>query len=118
MNYKKKKKEIDPSWNIPTKKPEVKIKPPSIPKKVLDDFLQEKVKIKKMRNVSMIEDGFLWTANNTQRFRINVWVAEEIENHYCLKNYIKHSFFVHYDKVTETITDKTVVAKPEKDKIF
>ena len=112
----KRKKAIDSSWNVPVKKTEVK--PPSIPKKVLNEFLEKKIRLKDIKNVSLIEDGFLWTGNNTQRYRINVWVSEEIEGQYCLKHYIKYSFFVHYDKVTETITDKTVAPKPDKDKIF
>ena len=111
----KKKKAIDSSWNVPKKK--TAFKPPRIPKKILNEFLESKIKISELNNVSMIEDGFLWTGNKSQRYRINVWLSEELEGMYCRKIYIGHSFFVHYNKETKEITDHTVAATIDLDKM-
>ena len=81
---------------------------PNIPHDILNEFLQDKILIKEIGNVYMIEDKYLWEKGDLIRYRINVWVEEKIVGRYCPKIYIKHSFFVHYSKKNKTITDHTI----------
>jgi hypothetical protein len=90
------------------KKEQVNKADPKLPQDILDNFLAEEILVKEISNVSRIRDNFLWEKNNIQRFRINVWIEERVEGRYCPKVYIKHSFFVHYNKETKQITDKTI----------
>ncbi len=91
------------------KRPDIKKKPdPKIPADILSEFLEEKVKVRDMPNVKTIRNNFLWEKNETQRYRINVWVEEYVDGRYCPKVYIKYSFFVHYNKKTKKIEDLTI----------
>lgn len=87
---------------------EKKMPLPTMPQDVLSDFLEEKIKVRDIPNVYRIKDNFLWEKNGVQRFRINVWVEEYQEGRYCPKIYIKHSFFVRFNKETEQVVDKTI----------
>ena len=90
---------------------------PTIPNDILMDFLEKKIKISEVKNITNIKDSFLW-GENIQRYRINVWVAKEVEGLYWPVNSIEHSWFVHYIKEDKKIVDKTVQPKPKKERIF
>ena len=90
------------------KKQEEKKPDPKLPQDILSEFLDKEISVREIPNVTRIRDNFLWEKNGVQRFRINVWVEERIEGRYCPKVYIKHSFFVQYNKESKQITDKTI----------
>lgn len=85
-----------------------KIPDPKMPQDILSDFLEEKIKVRDIPNVYKIKDNFLWEKDGVQRYRINVWVEEYEDGRYCPKIYIKHSFFVRFNKETEQVVDKTI----------
>jgi len=88
---------------------ETKKKPdPKIAADVLENFLEEQINLRDMINVKMVRENFLWEKNSIQRYRINVWVEEYQDGRYCPKVYIKHSFFVRYNKKTKEIKDLTI----------
>ena len=90
------------------KKTDTKVAPPKLPKEVLNAFLEDKISVSEIPNVCRIRDNFLWSKDNVQRYRINVWVEEYEELKYCPKVYIKHSFFVRYNKETKEVVDTTI----------
>jgi hypothetical protein len=71
-----------------------------IPDEVLEDFLTGK--IPKGDSVHMIDANELWEG----RYRVNVWVNENIKGCIWPKTYIGHSYFMKYsDGVLE---DRTI----------
>jgi hypothetical protein len=93
---------------VKKKTPFKKVPDPKLPKEVFTKFLEDKISISEISNVCRVRDNFLWEKNGVQRFRINVWVEEYEELKYCPKVYIKHSFFVRYNKETKELTDHTI----------
>ena len=94
-----------------TSKPNTSQKPkpdPVIPKKELDAFLEKNTGLSSIDNVSLVECCYLWEKGDIQRYRLNVWVSEPVEGRYCRRNYIKHSFFTHYNKESKEIKDHTI----------
>ena len=85
-----------------------KVPDPKIPKDVFNAFLEDKIKVSEISNVCRVRDNFLWEKGDVQRYRINIWVEEYQELKYCPKVYIKHSFFVQYNKKTKKIKDLTI----------
>ena len=105
----------------PMMKPKaVKAKPkkPEIPDKILKDFLEEKVNLSSLKDISMIRAGYLWTAGDVQRYRVNVWMTTYEGGTFCPNTRIVHSFFVHYYTDEQMIVDKTTEPTEKKDKIF
>ncbi len=100
------------------KKQEAKEPDPKILPSVLNKFLQNKIQIKTVPNILMINDNFLWKKGDVMRYRINVWVQEKVEGYFSRKTYIGHSFFVHYHHKDKLIVDKTIEPKPEEEKVF
>lgn len=82
---------------------------PSIPRDVLISWLENKIKMSGIKNVSIFRAGFLWEHGDIERYRINVWVREQLEDQYCDRIYIAYSWFVHYHRRTKIIVDKTIV---------
>jgi hypothetical protein len=93
---------------ISKQKKEVK---PSIPKTVLQEFLESKIKLSQVKNIKEIKCGFLWDRDGLQRYRINIWQEEHKDGQYCSRFYIGHSWFVHYCTRTKEIVDKTILPK-------
>lgn len=87
---------------------EIKKPDPTIPKKELDEFLEKNTGLSSIDNVSLVECCYLWEKGDIQRYRLNVWVSEPVEGRYCRSNYIKHSFFTHYNKESKEIKDHTI----------
>lgn len=96
---------------LPVEKEKPKL---SIPRDVLISWLENKINMSGIKNVSMFRAGFLWEHGDIERYRINVWVREQLEDQYCDRVYIAYSWFVHYHRRTKIIVDKTIV-KDEKD---
>lgn len=91
---------------------------PSIPKQILLDFLETKIKLSSVSNITNVKDHFLFEKNNVQRFRVNVWQTEIIPDMFCSKNFIGYSFFINYHKDEQMIIDKTIPQKPKKERIL
>ena len=69
-------------------------------------------------NIVKIRDGYLWTNGDVQRHRLDIFEKYEIEGEgeFCWTNRIaERSFFLHYNKETQTITDKTIGRVKQKD---
>ncbi len=86
---------------------------PTIPNEVLKEFLETRINVDDSANVTNITDRFLWESEDLQRYRVNVWMREEVENMYCDRNFIGYSWFLHYEPSTKTIIDKTIEPKPD-----
>jgi hypothetical protein len=86
---------------------------PTIPNEILKAFLDERVTSEDSVNVTQVTDKYLWESKDLQRYRVNVWMREEVENMYCDKHYIGYSWFLHYEPSTKTIIDKTIEPKPD-----
>ena len=82
--------------------------PEKIPLSILDEFLILKIGAREIDRSTNIKTIFLWTRDNVDRYRINVWMEDYCEETNLFKNKIGYSFFVHYDKDTLILLDKTV----------
>ncbi|MHA2384459.1 MAG: hypothetical protein ACXACT_17955 [Candidatus Thorarchaeota archaeon] len=100
---KTKKKKPEPVYQEPPREPD-----PTIPNQILKAFLDSRIEVDEALDVTQIKDGFLWQKGNIQRYRIDVWMSEEIPHHFCRRHFIGYSWFVHYDVKSKTITDKTL----------
>lgn len=79
---------------------------PVIKQDVFKNWLSSRVT--DFKDVIKTESVFLWKEGNYERYRINVWVAKKVENLYCEKIFIEHSWFVHYNRTNDKIIDKTI----------
>lgn len=79
---------------------------PVIDYNILNKWISKNVG--KTKNVIKTEAVFLWKQGKYERYRINIWVSQKIENHYCEKIFIEHSWFVHYNRTNDKIIDKTI----------
>lgn len=102
MNSTKKKKNAREEY-IEPKKPHK----PTIANDILKAFLDRHVNVGDAANITQITDGFLWEKGGVERYRVNVWMKEEVDGQFCSKNYIGYSWFLHYNREEQTITDKT-----------
>lgn len=88
-----------------------------IPEEILMDFLEDKVKVSQVKNITQIKASYLWESGDIQRYRVNIWVKEELDGSFCHRHYIgKNSWFVHYHTQEQMIIDKTVAQKEKENK--
>lgn len=107
------KKKIAGSTKAKTKSTEsnkMSTKPnPVLPLKIIDGFLNEALDMNAIDNIYMVKSHFLWTReDNVERYRINVWLEEEVDNLDLGRRYIGHSFFVKYDVKAKKILDEYI----------
>jgi hypothetical protein len=79
---------------------------PTIPTETLEKFLLEKIKTPRSK-INNIHVGFLWEVDGVERYRINIWTKEKSEDSLSLKDMIADSFFVHYNRKSDSIVDFT-----------
>ena len=82
-----------------------------IPEDELMFWIEQNVDIPAGTNIVKIRDGYLWSKGDIERHRLDIFEKYEIEGEgeFCWTNRIaERSFFLHYNKETKTITDKTV----------
>ena len=91
---------------------------PQVPQEILNDFLEEKVNLSNLEDISMIRAGYLWTAGGIQRYRLNVWSTTYESGAFSSSTKIIHSFFIHYDPEENKIVDRTKESEPKKQKFF
>ena len=101
MKTKTKKKKVQ-EYKEPPKPPS-----PTIPNDILKAFLDRHVKTGDASNITQITDGFLWKVEGVERYRVNVWMKRDVEGQYCHDNYIGYTWFLHYNRADQTLTDKT-----------
>ena len=82
---------------------------PYIPEHLLEEFLEFKIDLSEIPNVKKVKSVYLWSRENIERYRVNVWTeVEKNRNGDIIKgNSITYSFFVHYDRDEMMIKDKT-----------
>lgn len=85
-----------------------KTQKPKIPQDYLTSFIESKTTIAQAVYFSRTDCTFLWESGGIQRFRINIWVEKDTAGAIYPTTYIDQSFFVHYDKLTGEVIDKTV----------
>jgi hypothetical protein len=83
---------------------------PNIPGNILNEFLESKLGYKELNSVINTRCHFLWSRNNVDRYRINVWIKEHLDVWDLDIQKIGYSFFVHYDNDSQTVEDKTVAS--------
>lgn len=81
---------------------------PTLPNDILKAFLDRHIKVEDAPNITQISDAFLWAQGGLERYRVNVWMKEDIEGQYVSRNYIGYTWFLHFDRDTDTLTDKTL----------
>jgi hypothetical protein len=110
MKSTKRKKKVQEEYIEPIAPPK-----PTIPNDILKAFLDRHVTVGDAVNITQVTDGFLWEKGGIERYRVNVWMKEEIEGAFCHRNYIGYTWFLHYNREEQTITDKTT-GRVEEDK--
>jgi hypothetical protein len=107
MNTAKKPKPQNKTVEIisPTEKSKTP-KKPEIPIELLEDFVGH------VPNLFMIKAIHLWE----NRFRVNVWTQEYLEDRVCPDYNIVKSYFVYYNGTR--IIDRSIAVKPQKKRIF
>ena len=88
---------------------------PNIPNDILKAFLDRHVTISDAVNITQVSDGFLWEKGGIERYRVDVWMKRDVEGQYCHDNYIGYTWFLHYNRQDQTLTDKTT-GRVEEDK--
>jgi hypothetical protein len=78
-----------------------------IPDKILRDFLEEKINLSSLENISMYRAGFLWEVRGVERYRVNVWSKTYEDGQFCPNTKIAYSFFILYYPEDCSIVDKT-----------
>jgi hypothetical protein len=102
MKSTKRKKKVQEEYVEPKAPPK-----PTIPNDILKAFLDRHVATGDAVNITQVTDSFLWEKGGTERYRVNVWMKEEIEGAFCHRNYIGYTWFLQLDRDSETLTDKT-----------
>ena len=74
-----------------------------IPNDILLGFLETKITLGGMKNVSSVKQHQV----HTDKFRINVWVSELGESKLIPSNRIAHSYYIMYENMDDGITDLT-----------
>lgn len=83
-------------------------KVPTIPEYLLEQFLEFKIDLSEIPNVKKIKSIYLWSRDNIERYRINIWTeVDKNRNGDIIKgNSITHSLFVYYDRDEMIIRDQ------------
>jgi len=110
MKSTKRKKKVQDDYIEPAKPPK-----PTIPNDILKAFLDRHVTVSDTVNITQVTDGFLWEKGGIERYRVNVWMKRDVEGQYCHDNYIGYTWFLQFDRDSETLTDKTT-GRVEEDK--
>ena len=110
---KTKKKQKQEVYQEPTKAPS-----PTIPNGILKTFLDRHVTLADAVDITQVTDGFLWEKGGIERYRVNVWMKQEVEGQFCNNNYIGYSWFMHFNREKEILTDKTTGQTNENDKKY
>ena len=110
MRTKSKRKKKVEEYVEPVKAPD-----PTIPNDILKAFLDRHVTVADTVNITQVTDGFLWEKGGIERYRVNVWMKRDVEGQYCHDNYIGYTWFLHYNREDQTLTDKTT-GRVEEDK--
>ena len=87
---------------------------PKIPDKILRNFLEEKINLSNLEDISKIRAAFLWHVGSVQRYRIDIWNKVYKEGSLYPSTKIIHSFFVHYYPEENRVADKTTEKNPRK----
>jgi hypothetical protein len=88
---------------------------PDPPKPVMDTdvlhtFLCTQM-VPKASDEIRVNAEFMWERFNCERHRVNVWSSVQEPGAFCKTHTIIASFFLHYDRATETIEDMTIHEK-------
>jgi len=110
MKSTKRKKKVQEEYIEPKAPPK-----PTIPNDILKTFLDRHVTVSDTVNITQVTDGFLWEKGGIERYRVNVWMKRDVEGQYCHDNYIGYTWFLQFDRDSETLTDKTT-GRVEEDK--
>jgi hypothetical protein len=80
-----------------------------IPEDTLMDWIDQNVDTSGV-NIIKVRDHYMWTQGDIERHRLDVFEKYEVEGEgeFCWTNRIsERSFFLHYDRSNDKITDKT-----------
>lgn len=80
-----------------------------IPEDTLTDWIDQNVDTSGV-NIIKVRDHYMWTQGDIERHRLDVFEKYEVEGEgeFCWTNRIsERSFFLHYDRSNDKITDKT-----------
>ena len=80
---------------------------PKVPDKILNDFLEDKINISTLEDISKIRASFLWEVGGIERYRIDIWNKAYVEGSLYPSTKIIHSFFAYYYREKDTLVDKT-----------
>ena len=80
---------------------------PKVPDKILNDFLEDKINISTLEDISKIRASFLWEVGGIERYRIDIWNKAYVEGSLYPSTKIIHSFFAYYYREIGTLVDKT-----------
>jgi hypothetical protein len=81
---------------------------PAIPSDVLTSFLEKELTLNEAAKVYRVSHRFLWEKAGLERYRVNVWIRENINGGFCDSNRIIRSFFLCYDNESGDFSDKTL----------
>ena len=91
---------------------------PTIPNGILKAFLDRHVTVEDSVDVTQVTDGVLWEKGGIERYRVNVWMKQEIEGQFCNNYYIGYSWFMQFNRKEQTLTDKTTGQTNQEDKKY
>lgn len=80
-----------------------------IPEDTLMDWIDQNVDTSGV-NITKVRDHYMWTQGDIERHRLDVFEKYQVEGEgeFCWTNRIsERSFFLHYDRSNDKITDKT-----------
>ena len=80
-----------------------------IPEDTLMNWIDQNVDTSGV-NIIKVRDHYMWTQGDIERHRLDVFEKYEVEGEgeFCWTNRIsERSFFLHYDRSNDKITDKT-----------
>lgn len=80
----------------------------TIPQMVLNNFLDAKIGYKDAGKITNTRCSLLWSHENIDRFRVDVWTEEYNEKLNLDTQKIGYSFFMHFDRDAEMLIDKTI----------
>ena len=80
---------------------------PKVPDKILNDFLEEKINISTLEDISKIRAAFLWEVGGIERYRIDIWNKAYVKGSLYPSTKIIHSFFAYYYVENGELIDKT-----------
>jgi hypothetical protein len=80
----------------------------TIPKTILNNFLDSKIGYKDSSRITATDCNLLWTSDNIDRFRVDVWTEEYNDKLNLDIQKIAYSYFMHFDRDAEVLIDKTI----------